>query len=166
MKTDTERKSFMNMFDEARSIAGMMSLCGMSQSEIAKKMGVSQSYVANKLRLLKFDGETQARITEAGLTERHARALLRLEGERLQRALEEVIARGLNVAETEALADFYHCEEAPKIIKNATRVGRIDAFMTTLTRSLDMLTSLGVDAKKTVGHHGTKTYVTICIDER
>ena len=154
------------MFDEARAIAGMMKMRGITQADMAKSLGVSQSYVANKLRLLKFDSETQARITEAGLTERHARALLRLEGERLNMALEEVIKSSLNVAETEALADFYHCEEAPKIIKNATRVGRIDAFMTTLARSLDMLTSLGVDAKKTVGHHGGKTYVTICIDER
>jgi len=156
----------MNMFDEARSIAGMMSLCEMSQSEIAKKMGVSQSYVANKLRLLKFEPAVQEKIISSGLTERHARALLRINGKSLDTALEEVIRDKLNVAETEALADFYHCEDAPKIIKNATRVGRIDAFMTTLARSLDMLTSLGVDASKTVGHHGGKTYVTICIDER
>ena len=42
----------MNMFDEARSVRGMIEMCGITQSQMAKKLGVSQSYVANKLRLL------------------------------------------------------------------------------------------------------------------
>ena len=44
----------MNMFDEARVIDGMIRMCKMTQGEVAKKLGVSQSYVGNKIRLLGF----------------------------------------------------------------------------------------------------------------
>lgn len=155
----------MNMFEEARSLAGMMAMCKSSQSEIAKKIGVSQSYVANKLRLLKFEPHVQERIVESGLTERHARALLPLIGGELDEALERVIEGRLSVAETEALTDLYRVREAPKIVKNATRVGGIEAFFAGLRKSLDMLAGLGIDAREEIGHHGTRTYVTISIDE-
>ena len=61
----------MNMFDEARSMHGMIQMCKMTQSELAQKLGVSQSYVANKLRLLKFGEEMQKKITDSAISERH-----------------------------------------------------------------------------------------------
>lgn len=155
----------MNMFDEARSIAGMMALCHTSQSEIARKMGVSQSYVANKLRLLRFEPAVQERITESGLTERHARALLGLTGEELNTALDRVIGERLSVAETEALVDLYRVRSTPKVTKNATRVGGIDAFLVGLRKSLELLSGLGIEASEHIGHHGSRTYVTICFEE-
>ena len=154
------------MFDEARAILGMMKMCHASQSEMAKKLGVSQSYVANKLRLLKLDESLQRGITENALTERHARAILRLtdDGQR-HTALEKICAKGLNVAETEALVDFLRDETAPKMIGRATAQSRIDVFLSTLKSSLTTLRSLGIDASQTTNFHGTKTYITICIDE-
>ena len=68
----------MDMFDEARAIRSTMELCHLTQSELARQLGVSQSYVANKLRLLKFSEKMAEKIRAAGLSERHARALLRL----------------------------------------------------------------------------------------
>ena len=156
----------MNMFDEARSLLGMVKMCKMTQSELAKKLGVSQSYIANKLRLLKFGEAMQKRITNSNLSERHARALLRLDDtEALNSALSTVIERRLNVAETEALVDFLHNGQAPKRITNAEKHSRISTFKDTLRESLESLSRIGVEAKQNVSFYGTKTYITICIDE-
>ena len=156
----------MNMFDEARSLRGTMEMCNMRQSEIAEKLGVSQSYVANKLRLLNYSDKMQRRITDAGLSERHARALLRLrdEAER-DGALDIIVRDSLNVAETEALIEFLHNGSAPKMIGRADRCSRIDAFQSSLKSSLEMLCSLGINARKRTSYYGKKTYITICIDE-
>ena len=156
----------MNMFEEARSLSGMLKMCSVSQSELAKRMGVSQSYIANKLRLLKFSPEVQRKISESSLTERHARALLRLNGTKhLDEALEKAKRDALSVHETEALVDFYHDGTAPDIIRSSDASRRIDAFKDTLTSSLATLRSLGVDATQTTSYYGKKTYITVCITE-
>lgn len=74
----------------------------MTQEEIAKLMGKTQSAVANKLRILRLCGETKRILAEYGLTERHARALLRLSEEEQQVQTAKLIAvKGMNVRETE-----------------------------------------------------------------
>ena len=74
----------------------------MTQEEIAKLMGKTQSAVANKLRILRLCGETKRILAEYGLTERHARALLRLSKEEQQVQTAKLIAvKGMNVRETE-----------------------------------------------------------------
>lgn len=153
------------MFDEARSLLGMIKMRGATQKEIAKALGVSQSYVANKLRLLSFTKEERERITSAALTERHARALLRLTGEARARALETTAKRGLNVRECEALVDFLHDGEAPRIIGRALEGERIKKFTETLEESVVTLRSLGIDASIDRTHHGRKLYLTVCIAE-
>ena len=74
----------LNLFEGAAAIASLIELTGMTQEQCARRLGVSQSYVANKLRLLRLSEEDRRRILEGGLTERHSRALLRIEdpGER------------------------------------------------------------------------------------
>ena len=156
----------MNMFDEARAIRAMMEMCAMTQDGMAKKLGVSQSYVANKLRLLKLPCELEKRIVEGGLSERHARALLRLDDpEARMTALDRICERRLNVAEAEALVDMLHDGQAPKRIGRATKLSRIDTFIDTVKQSLRTLSSLGIDAKESISYYGSKTYITISIDE-
>ena len=156
----------MNMFDEARAIRAMMEMCAMTQDGMAKKLGVSQSYVANKLRLLKLPCELEKRIVEGGLSERHARALLRLDDPEARRtALDRICERRLNVAEAEALVDMLHDGQAPKRIGRATKLSRIDTFIDTVKQSLKTLSSLGIDAKESISYYGSKTYITISIDE-
>ena len=144
----------------------MLKMCSVSQSELAKRLGVSQSYIANKIRLLKFSPEIQERISKSSLTERHARALLRLIGTKhLDEALEKTKRDSLSVHETEALVDFYHDGEAPDIIRKSDMAHRIDTFKDTLYCSLATLRSLGVDATQTTSFYGKKTYITVCITE-
>ena len=154
------------MFEEAEALRGTIELCHTSQSEIAKRLGVSQSYVANKLRLLKLDKDEREAVLAGGLTERHARALLRLRDRTARReALEKIISRGLTVHESEALVDYLYTAELPRTVGRAERGEHISSFKSALGECLAFLKSEGIEAQKTVGYYGTKTYITIAIDE-
>ena len=153
------------MFDEARAMSGTLQLCHITQKELSERMGVSQSYVANKLRLLAFSPYVEKLITKYNISERHARALLRLESEedRLE-ILEKVIARDLTVRECEALVDLRVDSYAPMAIEKAESLTRVDVFLETLKKSIVTLRSLGVSISDTTSYHGNKMYVTVCID--
>jgi ParB family chromosome partitioning protein len=95
----------LDMFETAQAMERLATEYGLTQEEIAGRLSVSQSYVANKLRLLRFSGAVRERILAQGLTERHARALLRLPEAFLDTALSAVERGGLNVASTEKLVE-------------------------------------------------------------
>lgn len=92
----------LNMFDQASAFAALSEKFGLTQEEIAQKLSLSQSAVANKIRLLKLAPEDRDLISKAKLTERHARAFLRIPGKALRtKTISEVIKKGYNVADTE-----------------------------------------------------------------
>lgn len=96
----------LNFIEEAEGYHNLISDHGMTQEELAKKVGKKQSTIANKLRLLKLSDKIKKRILECSLTERHARALLKLPEENLQeKALSNVIKKSLNVKKTEELIE-------------------------------------------------------------
>ena len=76
----------LDFVEAARGIANLIKLFDLSQEEAARRLGLSQSAVANKLRLLKLPPDILAALRDKGLTERHGRALLRLETPEAQRA--------------------------------------------------------------------------------
>ena len=100
------RSRTLTVWEDASLLQEYIRLCGITQSECAVRLGRSQSSVANRLRLLRLtDGERRA-MQEARLSERHARALLRLgDAERRQAALRAVIEQQLSVAETEGYVE-------------------------------------------------------------
>ncbi|MBR2971772.1 MAG: helix-turn-helix domain-containing protein [Clostridia bacterium] len=153
----------MEMFEEARAMSGTLKLCNITQKELAERMGVSQSYVANKLRLLSLSSHLEKLIVKHGISERHARALLRLESEedRLE-ILEKIISRDLTVRECEALVDIKVDTYAPTVIARAESAERIEAFTETLKRSLITLRSHGIEVTDTTSYYGNKMYVTLC----
>ena len=153
----------MDMFEEARAMSGTMELCKITQKELAERMGVSQSYVANKLRLLSLSPNMERLIIKHGVSERHARTLLRLESEsdRLD-VLEKVIARELTVRECEALVDLAVDSNMPEVVEKAGSLERIDVFVDTLKKSLTTLRSLGIDVTDRTSYHGEKMYITVC----
>ena len=155
----------MEMFEEARAMSGTLKLCNITQKELAERMGVSQSYVANKLRLLSFSPYLEKLITKYEISERHARAILRLESEedRLE-MLEKVIARNLTVRECEALVDLKVDSYAPVIIERAEATEKIDTFTKTLKSSLTTLRSHGIDVTDTTSYYGNKMYLTLCFE--
>ena len=109
----------LDFFEEAYGFKRLIDQYGLTQEEAARKVGKTQSAVANKLRLLCLPGWVQEIVEEGQLSERHARALLRLEREEdLRRVLDQVRRRNLTVEQTEALVD--DCLSAPK--EPATRI--------------------------------------------
>jgi ParB family chromosome partitioning protein len=97
----------LNMFELAYGMRNLIEQHGLTQDELAKRMSMSQSAIANKIRLLRFSYDEQRLILECGLTERHARALLRLESaeERIS-TIERIVERSLTAEETEEYIDF------------------------------------------------------------
>ena len=92
----------LNMFEQAYSFKKLIDLHHLTQDEVARRMSLSQSAVANKLRLLKLTYEEQRLILELGLSERHARAMLRLDPGTLRKnTIQRVSSEKMNVQETE-----------------------------------------------------------------
>ena len=156
----------MDMFDKARAISGTLELCNLTQEGLARQMGVSQSYIANKLRLLNLSERVKNRIKAYGVTERHARALLRLDNEEHQLSvLEKTVEGSLTVRECEALVDSLAEPKIAKLVGKAEKRERVGAFLEGVRSGLDSLSSLGVDASMHKSYHGDKLYVTVCICE-
>ena len=100
------QRANLNMFEEAEAMRNLIEIWGLTQESVAKKLGKKQSTIANKLRLLKLDDEERALIKKANLTERHARAILKLESrEQRKLMIKKIAAKNLNVQDTESLID-------------------------------------------------------------
>ena len=156
----------MDMFKEAESIACMLERRKLTQAELASSLGVSPSYIANKLRLLRYSPEMRRRISDSGISERHARALLRLESEeKRNELLERITKEHLSVERTEALVDAIHQSEISSRIPHLERPFAIQKFIDSITDSVNALNSIGVEARKTSSYHGTRLYITISIEE-
>jgi ParB family chromosome partitioning protein len=96
----------LNFIEEAEGYFNLINDHGMTQEELAQKVGKKQSTVANKLRLLKLPQAVKKAILENGLTERHARALLKLPDESMQnKALKVILKKQLNVKKTEEMIE-------------------------------------------------------------
>ena len=140
----------LNYFEEAQGIQTLMQTSGMSQQEVAKKLGKAQSTVANKLRLLFFGEDLRQKMLDNGLTERHARALLRLPNERLvNEAIQYIVAERLNVGESESYIESLLTavpEKPPS--KPATRlfvVKDLRIFMNTITKAVSTMRLAGIE---------------------
>ena len=156
----------MDMFDEALAMKGALKLSGLTQSGLAREMGVSQSYVANKLRLLSFSNGVKARIRQRGISERHARAILRLTDEDEQIALIDKVAdRGLTVRECEALVDASVDIRPHEFTGIRDKRERISGFIASLKKNLDTLSSFGVENDMRTSFYGKKTYITLVIED-
>ncbi len=141
----------LDFIEEAAGLSRLIRMFGMSQEEAARRIGKSQSAVANKLRLLKLPPDVLEKLRSYGLTERHGRALLRLEGSEAQRmALEYIAANALTVAAAEEYIEnlLKAPEENPEqAAPHRTLVLKdVRVFLNSLNRSLDLMKQGGIDA--------------------
>ncbi|TDT50490.1 ParB/RepB/Spo0J family partition protein [Fonticella tunisiensis] len=96
----------LNYIEEAEGYLNLMKDHGITQEELARRIGKKQSTIANKLRILKLPESIKERLIKENLTERHARALLKLSDEDIQhKIIDEIVKRGLNVKKTEELVE-------------------------------------------------------------
>ena len=138
----------MNMFDEARSFQSMIRSRNLTQRRLADFLGVSQPYIANKLRLLSYSVDAQERIITGGLSERHARTILRLPDEKSRIDLiEKCILGKLSVAECEIAVDCMldAKKQLPKEFSSYREI--ITDFSDKLESALSILRRYGIKAR-------------------
>lgn len=138
----------LDFIEEANGLSQLIKLFGMSQEEAARRIGKSQSAVANKLRLLKLPDDVLRSLRDNGLTERHGRALLRLQDENMQRAaLEYMIEHDLNVAAADAYIEVLLREPEEKVDPKRTFVMKdVRVFVNTILHGLDLMKQGGIAA--------------------
>ena len=133
----------LDFLEEAMGISRLIRTQNLSQDQAARMLGKSQSAIANKLRLLRHSPQVLAAIKQGGLSERHARALLRLPTEPQKlRAIETITALGMSVSRTEQYIDNLLSDQGKKPPARVNLVG----FLNNLTQSLARIQSAGVPA--------------------
>lgn len=137
----------MNVFEEAEGVQRLIHVYGLTQDEAAHRLGCAQSTVANKLRLLKLTPEQREQIIRAGLSERHARVLLRLEdAEQRQTALDRIIAGRMTVVQAERLVDEL-LEGKIKRRRPTPLVRDVRLFLNTVSHAVDTMRRSGIPAQ-------------------
>ena len=137
----------LDFVEEALALSRLIQTYHLSQEEAAKKLGKSQSAIANKLRLLKLPPEVLALLREKGFTERHARALLRLESpEQQAAAARAVVEGGLTVAKTEEYVEQLLHPAPPARRKPTIVLKDVRLFLNTVSRGLSLMKQAGVKA--------------------
>lgn len=139
----------LDCWEEAQAIARLISRYGLSQEEAARRLGRAQPTVANKLRLLRLPEDVRALLRENGLTERHARALLRLQDPEVQRrAAGDMVRRGMNVAQAEAYVEklLQSDQVTPPRGRSTYIIKDVRLFLNSVDRGLHLMRQAGVDA--------------------
>lgn len=164
----------LDFIEEAEGIAELIRLFGMSQEEAARRLGKSQSAVANKLRLLKLPQDVLERMRDNDLSERHGRALLRLPDAQAQRdALDVIIENNLNVAQSDSYIDGL-LEESPAPESCLDGDGRkrlfvmkdARVFLNTVYNGLELMRRGGVNADVQTRETDGELVLTIVIPKR
>ena len=154
----------LDYMEEAAAIARLIRRYGLSQQQAAEKLGKSQPTIANKLRLLRLSAPVIDCLRQYGLTERHARTLLRLtDPEQQLAAARHIGKRGLNVAQTEQYIDRLTAEnrtEPPR--RRPTYVIKdVRLFLNSVERGVRLMQSAGVGAE--VGRRDTEEEILLTI---
>ena len=141
-RVENLQRQDLDFIEEARGIRLLMEKWSISQEQVAKMLGKSQSAVANKLRLLRHSDKVLDALREAELTERHARALLKLPTETQKLAVIQTVRQlDMNVAKTENYIDSLLAEKTPKQKKP-----NVGAFIQNLTQALSKIQLAGISA--------------------
>lgn len=139
----------LDFWEEALALARLIEEYGLSQEECARQVGKSQSAIANKLRLLRLPAQALHLLRGHGFTERHARALLRLEdADAQERAARWVVEHDLTVARTEEYVEGLLSQANKPSKRRSTYILKdVRLFLNTVDRGLSMMKSAGVDAQ-------------------
>ena len=140
--------------EEAEGYRNLIKEHGLTQEELAQKIGKSQSTIANKIRILRLSPMVKKILSDNGLTERHARALLKIEDEQIQlKVLQKVCEKGLNVRKTEELVQKAlekYCNQG-KTEEYKGRVTKsikdIRFFVNTIRQAIETMKKSGVNAR-------------------
>lgn len=147
------QRESLNFFEEAEAISRLIGDYGISASEAAARLGIALSVLSAKLRILRFGSEERERIMSAGLTERHARALTKIDDSyKREKVLEKIIAENMSAKESESFIErllnpeITESESAGKSQKSSIADVRI--FSNSLNRLVDTMLAAGIKASR------------------
>ena len=135
----------LNPFEQAQGLRDVMVLWDCTQAEAAKRLGMAQPTFANKLRLLQLTADQRQFVLDNGLTERHARAVLRLPENRRSEALITIAKRRMNARAT----DLYIEQLLSETVKSKHRISMVKdvrIFVNTIDHAIRLMTDNGVPA--------------------
>lgn len=136
----------LNYFEEAAAIASLIETENFTQQQVADRLGMAQSTIANKLRLLRLPPDAVQLLLQAGLTERHARALLPLaQDKRLERVIAKIAKDQLNVSQTEALVR--QMQQRPRKTGGKLLILKdLRLFTSAINRAVEVMRQAGIQA--------------------
>ncbi len=146
------QRSDLSYFEEASAIAKLIEMHEVTQEETAIRLGMAQSTLANKLRLLKHSEQDKIKIIRGNLTERHARAFLKVLNKDMRtEIIDKVIKKKLNVEQTEMLIDRTLCEavEYENFKKRAILFRDLRLFVNTINKAVETIKMAGLEANST-----------------
>ena len=160
----------LDFFEEAYGFKRLIDQYGLTQEEAARKVGKTQSAVANKLRLLRLSPQNMELIRSANLTERHARCLLRLrDDEERMNATHYIIENELNVSRSEEyIENLLEQKKHPELTEpphkdNVVRLIKdVRFFLNTLNRAVGVMVDAGIGA--TVDRQENEDGITLTIN--
>ena len=163
LSENLQRKN-LNYFEEAEGMLQVTELLGVTQDQLAQKLGKSQSAVANKMRLLQLSPYLRDALLSAQLSERHARALLSVEGEILRRkVLRTTIDRGYRVAQMESYIEKLKAEPPQKPKKGEKKDNFCKGFcrdlrlyLNSINRTVNLMKNSGFETHCETSEEDTK----------
>lgn len=160
----------LDFFEQARDVERQLRQSGLTQEQLSEQLGVSQSYIANKLRLLRLTPDEQREILRAKLSERHSRALLRItQPDERMRALRQMADRQMNVAQAEEYVEDLLCAQSradelrtrPPEVRSKLLLRDIRAFFSTIDRAVEGIRKCGVCVESTRVEEGGEVLIKI-----
>lgn len=159
----------LNIFEQAAAISSLIDIYGLTQEQAAKQLSSSQSYIANKLRILRLTPIERTAIIKHGLTERHARALLKLEDPEMRLSvIQTVAAKEMNVSSTEKYIDRLLAEKNNECSRQSIsgKIKDIKFFYNSIDRAIDILKGCGVEVSSEKNERFGETSILIRILHR
>lgn len=159
------QRSQLNFLEEAKAIQTLSRYYGMRQEEIASSLGMSQSNVSNLMRILRLAPEALRLLSENGMTQRHARALLKLDEERQKEAANTVCEKKLNVSQTESLVEKMLRQQEENKPRRIRKIffNDVKIFINTINHAVETMQSAGIEAyvNRTESEEGYTITVTV-----
>lgn len=141
----------LSFFEEAQALFQIMMQYGLAQEDIARMLGRAPSTISNKLRLLRLPEDVRDRIMRTGLTERHARALLKLPtGDDMRKAIVAIERGHMNVAQTDLYIESLLKQPEPKRKAPIKLFKDVRIFVNTINHAIETMRHAGIaaDAKR------------------
>lgn len=141
------QRADLNYMEEAYAIKNLIDYYGLTQEETAARLGIAQSTIANKLRLLKLTDEEKAMALRFRLNERQARALLRLDSDKRKAAIEHISTNQLNTVQTDRYIDEIIAGKPKQSVKKRWNFRAVNLYINTFNKTIDAMKEAGINCE-------------------